>query len=215
MGDVPQWHLTGDWFDVCSCNIPCPCEFAQAPTNNHCEGVLAWHIRKGSYGGVKLDGLNVVAVGGFEGNLWTGEGKAAMGMYTDDRADPSQRGALEMIFGGRAGGWPAGFAQNIGDRRGIASAPIKFELAGDLAHWRVEVTGKLKASAEALGGPTTPTGKRVQTINPPGSEVGPGQVATWAKGNLEEQGANFGFTTNFSGKSSKHIPFDWSGPGQG
>ncbi|MDF0679915.1 MAG: hypothetical protein P0116_03000 [Candidatus Nitrosocosmicus sp.] len=25
----------------------------------------------------------------------------------------------------------------------------------------------------------TPVGKRVQTINPPGSEVGPGAVATW------------------------------------
>jgi hypothetical protein len=25
----------------------------------------------------------------------------------------------------------------------------------------------------------TPPGKRVQTINPPGSEVGPGTVATW------------------------------------
>ena len=36
---------------------------------------------------------------------------------------------------------------------------------------------------KALTGPMTPPGKRVQTINPPGSEVGPAVVATW--GNLQ------------------------------
>jgi hypothetical protein len=47
MSTVPEWHLAGDWFDICSCNIPCPCEFAQAPTNNACAGMLAWHVRRG------------------------------------------------------------------------------------------------------------------------------------------------------------------------
>jgi hypothetical protein len=28
MNTIPQWHLVGDWFDICSCSIPCPCEFA-------------------------------------------------------------------------------------------------------------------------------------------------------------------------------------------
>ena len=26
---IPNWRVSGDWFDVCRCNIPCPCEFAQ------------------------------------------------------------------------------------------------------------------------------------------------------------------------------------------
>ena len=55
MANVPSWWMRGDWFDVCSCNIACPCEFAQPPTNNHCEGVLAYHIREGDYGGTRLD----------------------------------------------------------------------------------------------------------------------------------------------------------------
>jgi hypothetical protein len=57
--DVPQWHVVGDWFDVCRCDLPCPCEFAQAPTDNYCEGVLAWHVREGHYGDVRLDGLSL------------------------------------------------------------------------------------------------------------------------------------------------------------
>jgi uncharacterized protein DUF1326 len=42
MADIPQWWMKGDWFDVCSCNIPCPCTFAQPPTNDHCDGVMAY-----------------------------------------------------------------------------------------------------------------------------------------------------------------------------
>ena len=60
---------TGLMFDVCKCNIPCPCEFAQAPTYEDCDGVLAYHIKKGNYGDISLDDLNVLALGSFEGNI--------------------------------------------------------------------------------------------------------------------------------------------------
>ena len=30
--NIPDWKVSGDWFDVCKCSIPCPCEFAQALT---------------------------------------------------------------------------------------------------------------------------------------------------------------------------------------
>ena len=43
---IPKWKASGDWFDVCKCNIPCPCEFAQAPTYEECDGILAYHIRR-------------------------------------------------------------------------------------------------------------------------------------------------------------------------
>jgi hypothetical protein len=48
MADVPRWHVTGDWFDTCNCSIPCPCTFAQPPTTCDCEGIVAWHIRRGT-----------------------------------------------------------------------------------------------------------------------------------------------------------------------
>ena len=95
--------------------------------------------------------------------------------------------------------------------RGIEYAPIKFEIADDLSYWSAEIPGKVLAKAEALTGPTTPPGKRVQTINPPGSEVGPGGVATWGRSLADEADA-MGFKWGRKGKSSKHIPFDWNGP---
>src|SRR5882724_10377009 len=71
----PSWHITGDWFDNCSCAVACPCTFAQAPDNGVCESVLFWHIRHGHYGDVSLDGLSFVRVGRWEGDLWAGKAK--------------------------------------------------------------------------------------------------------------------------------------------
>ena len=93
MADIPNWWLKGDWFDVCSCNVACPCEFAQPPTNNKCQGVLAYHVREGAYGDVRLDGLNVIAVAEFEGNAWAGkdsEGIISMGLFIDESAGERQ-----------------------------------------------------------------------------------------------------------------------------
>ncbi len=206
-----QWQLKGDWFDVCRCRVPCGCTFAQAPDDGQCDGILAWHISEGSYGDTRLDDLSVVAIGTFEGNIWAGEAKPKMGFYIDERADDSQRGALQTIFGGEAGGWPAGFAELVDEVLGIEYAPIEFELADDLSSWRVEVPGKARGSAEALAGPTSPEGARVQVHNAPGAEVGPGQVATWATAAEDEVDA-FGLKWSWPGRSSKHFPFEWSGP---
>src|SRR5205823_4643979 len=137
-------------------SIPCPCTFAQSPTSGDCEGVLAYHIREGRYGEVPLDGLNLIGVGTFEGNLWSGETKAKMGMFIDERADERQREALQMIWSGQAGGFPAIFADLIGEMRGIEFAPIEIEVADDLASWRAEIRGRVVAKAEALTGPMTP-----------------------------------------------------------
>jgi hypothetical protein len=213
MADVPQWRLIGDWFDVCKCNIPCPCYFAQAPTFGDCEGTLVWHIREGSFGDIVLDGLNVLALSAFAGNIWSGKTKAAIGIFFDERADERQREALQIIFSGQAGGWPAGFAELIGDMRGIEFAPIEFEMSDDLEWWSARIPGRVQARGEALTGPTTLPGQRVQVHNPPGCEVGPGGVATQGIA-VVDQAEGFKFEWQRSGQSSKHIPFDWSGPDQ-
>jgi hypothetical protein len=211
MADSPRWHIEGDWFDTCNCAVPCPCTFAEPPTNGHCEGILAWHIRKGAYGNVTLDGLNIMALGTFDGNIWEGNTKATMGMFLDERADERQRGALQMIFSGQAGGWPGTFAKFIGDVRGMEFARIDFHVDADLASWRAEIPGKVTSRADAIGGPTTPPGQRVQVHNAGGCETGPGGVATYGKSSADRADA-FGFKWDRKGRSSKHIRFTWSGP---
>ncbi|ODU05649.1 MAG: hypothetical protein ABS81_06970 [Pseudonocardia sp. SCN 72-86] len=213
---VPDWTLQGDWVDVCSCNTPCPCTFAQAPTNNECTAMFAYRITGGSYGGTSLAGLNVGAILRFEGNIWGGETSCSLGLLLDDRADDAQVEALTSIFGGAAGGWPALFASLIGDFRGIEAVPMRIDIAEDLSSWSVEVSDRFSARSSALTGPTADPNKRVQLLNAPGSEVGPAEhsVTTWATGDIYQSGADlFGdFHVEMARTSSKHIPFDWAGP---
>jgi hypothetical protein len=172
---------------------------------------MVYHVREGSYGSLPLDDFSVMLVGYFDGNVWAGETKITLGLFIDERADDGQREALRKVFSGQAGGFIANFAKVFGEVRGIEFAPIGFAVADDLTSWRADVPSKVKASAEALTGPTTPPGKRVQLLNPPGSETGPGQVVTWGAA-IENLVNAYGFQWNWPGRSSKHIPFDWTGP---
>jgi hypothetical protein len=78
----------------------------------------------------------------------------------------------------------------------------------DVAKWRL--TGDWFDVCKCTG-PTTLPGRRVQTHNPPGAEVGPGQVATWRRATTD-RAEGFGFKWEWDGRSSKHFPFDWEGP---
>lgn len=51
----------------------------------------------------------------------------------------------------------------------------------------------------------------MQLHNAPGSETGPGQVMTWGEA-VESEVDAFGVRGSWAGQSSKHIPFDWTGP---
>lgn len=213
MNTVPDWAVTGEWFDVCSCAVGCPCEFAQPPTYGRCEAILAWHIDQGHYGQVRLDGLNVLGVSFFEGDLWAGQAEnLTFGMFIDEGADEQQRQGLQAIFSGEAGGTPAELFAIWGPAEvvGLEFAPIRVTIAEDLSSWRAEVPDAVEASAVALTGPTTPPGARVQTFNPPGSETG-GSPATWGVAGRHHVDA-LGLRWDWDGRSSKHIPFDWSGP---
>jgi hypothetical protein len=206
-----SWHLKGEWFDVCSCNLPCPCTFAQAPTGGDCRFAFVWRVHEGRYADVQLDGLGALALGEFEGNAWEA-GRSPMVdllLYIDERGDEQQRKALVQIFTGQAGGWPAIFASLVRDLRGIEYAPIDWDAPDDLSYWRAEVPGRAKLGAVALTGPTSDPGQRVQLLNAPGSEVGPGQVATWGVVTDDDANGLRFFSSEYRGASSKHIPFEW------
>lgn len=208
-----EWALKGDWFDVCSCVLPCGCTFAQAPTDDFCSGILAWNIKRGHYGDIKLNGFTVIAITEVSGgNLWDPKADLEGNHYLliDDRADERQREALLTIWKGDAGGWPAQFAKVVGRLTGHEYAPIEFSIEKDLSQWSVEVPGRIHGAAIALTGPTADPAKRVQTHNPPGSETN-GSPATWAvpTADLIEDVPHMR-RAKWTALSSKHIPFDWT-----
>ncbi len=130
--------------------------------------------------------MNALGLGSFRGISGRVKQRLLLDYFSMSGLIKEQREALQMIFSGKAGGFMAEFAKLIGEVRGIEFAPIKFEVADDLDYWSAEIPGKVLAKCEALTGPMTPSGKRVQTLNPPGSEVGPGTGATWGTAAADE-----------------------------
>ncbi|WP_081247590.1 DUF1326 domain-containing protein [Variovorax paradoxus] len=210
---TPAWRIAGEWFDVCSCNSPCPCTYAQPPTGNHCEVMWAYRINEGHYGDVAMAGLKVVLLSAFDGNLWDG-GMLDTGIFFDAAANEEQRKALVAIFTGQAGGWMTQFVPtHVRDVRGVEFADISIEVDHALEHWSVKVEDKVEASGKPMSGPTSDPTKLLQSYNPPGSEVGPtSDPVTWGKSVVGRWDA-FGFDQVIpAGQASKHIPFDWHGP---
>ena len=205
-----SWRIKGDFVDFCKCAVPCPCTFGRPPTEGDCQGVIGYRVREGNYGDVELGGLNLVAVATFEGNVWDPDVRADMGMIVDERATPEQREALQTVFGGEAGGWPKMFSENVlGEMLGLEFAQIELEIDDDLGSWSLNVPGTLEGATELLTGPTSGA-ERMAVHNPPGSEVGPGQGPATYGIATADKGEAFGMSWDRTGKSSKHIPFEWS-----
>ena len=134
-----------------------------------------------------------------------------MAFYIDDRASADQQQAIQTIWGGQAGGWMANFAPLIETVRGISTAHIDFDVAEDWSSWRVEVPGIALGEAQALTGPTTAPGQRVQVHNAPGAEVGPGQIATWGVATTD-RADGFGFKWDRSGSRASISPSTGAAP---
>lgn len=166
MAEIPQWHVAGDWFDVCSCDIACPCIFGQPPTNNVCQAVLAYRIREGHFGDVTLADLKLVLVATFQGNLWASQATGfKLGLFVDSRANPRQQEALQMVFSGQAGGTPARLSTIWGPQEvlGMEVVPIDFEVASRLLAGRSARQGiGTRRGADRTDDPAWPAGAIAQ-----------------------------------------------------
>ena len=134
MADQVQWQLSGDYFENCNCSVVCPCLVSSAapltsrPTEGVCDVAMVFHVEKGSYGGVVLDGLNVGLAIHTPGPM--GEGNWSVAAYIDQRADDKQTDALGSIFTGAAGGPMAAFAPLIAKNLGAKKVPITYRVEG-------------------------------------------------------------------------------------
>src|SRR6201995_2230781 len=113
MADPVPWHLSGDYFENCSCDRMGPCLMSAAapltarPTEGFCNVPLVFHIESGRYGDLALDGLNAFVILHSPGVMADGDWSAAP--YIDERADEAQTEALAAILSGPAGGPMAAF----------------------------------------------------------------------------------------------------------
>ncbi len=101
-GTVPAWSLKGELIIACNCDFGCPCNFNGLPSTGKCEGSWTWHVGEGSYGNVSLSGLNFTLAVNWPAAIHQGNGEGVV--VIDERADESQRSAIQNLLGGQSGG---------------------------------------------------------------------------------------------------------------
>jgi len=100
------------------------------------EAVLAWKVDRGSFNGVSLDGLSVVAAVAGDRNLGIheiggGTATTRSAMFVDNRANPAQQMALVAMASALSNGLVGTIVQ-------VTPAPIQFADRGTVIHVATE-----------------------------------------------------------------------------
>lgn len=204
---MAQWRLTGDYFENCNCDVVCPCLVSKAapmtsrPTQGVCDVLLAFHIDRGSYDDVALDGLNVVLAVHAPGPM--ADGNMSVAAYIDERADDRQTAALGAIFTGADGGPMAAFAPLITTQLGLKKLPIRYEIRG--RGRSVEIPGIARMAVEPL--PTLHPGGEIWGAL--GHPIAPDRLAL-AVGQAGSTFADHGMRWDNSGKNGHYASISWS-----
>ncbi|MBK5205924.1 MAG: DUF1326 domain-containing protein [Polaromonas sp.] len=197
-----NWSLKGSYFEACNCEAACPCLFLSAPSDGECTALVAWHIDQGSFGDVKLDGMNVALAVHSPGHMAQVKWKVAL--YLDDKANESQSGALTQIFAGKAGGHPAMLASHIGEVMGVKNAPMTFEVKGRQRSLQMgDIAEAVIESIEGQDGAEVTISNHPLCIAPAHTGV----VSRSKEAHYQDHGLNW----KFSNKSGFHSPFAYQG----
>ena len=193
--------LEGTCFESCNCEAACPCVFLSKPTEDECGVLIAWHIDKGKFEDVALDGLNVAFAVRSPGHMAQVKWDAAV--YLDKRANDKQKDALTKIFGGQAGGHPAALASHMGKILGLASVPIDYQAKGKQRSMKIPNVAEM--SIEALEGQG---GAEITVSNHPLC-IAPGNPAVTARSKTLSY-KDHGMSWELSGKSGFFSPFQYA-----
>jgi hypothetical protein len=193
-----SWKVNGTYFEACNCAAACPCVFTSAPTEGACTALVAWHIDKGAFGAVQLDGLNIALLVATPGHMMQTKWKVAL--YLDDKASADQQEALGGIFSGQAGGHLAVLGPMIGEVMGVKAVPIEYSANGRQRSLRIPRIAE--ADIEALAG----QGGSLVTIDNHPFAIAPGEPAVCAT-SRKLKVSDHGVSIDLSGRNGFYSAF--------
>ena len=98
------WKIEGQYFENCSCDVPCPCTVSLdlGADRDRCNAFLVFEVESGEVDGVDVSGLTVAAM--IDTPKVMSEGNWRLGVLIDDQASDEQADKLAAVFGGQLGG---------------------------------------------------------------------------------------------------------------
>jgi hypothetical protein len=203
---LTEWTMEGVEFINCNCDWGCPCQFNSLPTHGDCRALGFVQVEKGRYGRVALDGLRWGVLLSWPKAIHMGNG--TFQAIVDERADASQRAALEAISQGRdtdpgALIWQV-FATTMTKVLPTLFKPIELTIDVENRTAMLRVPGLLEGAAEPIRNPVTGAAHRARINLPAGFEY---TQAEMANGKSRAAGA---IPLDLQGTHAHLARFHWS-----
>ena len=199
------WKIEGQYFENCSCDVPCPCTVSLdlGADRDTCNAFLVFQVESGEVDGVDVGGLTVAAIA--ETPKVMTDGNWRLGVLIDDGASDEQAEKLAAVFGGQLGGPMEALGPLIGEQLGIERVPM--EVSHDNGTHRIKIgdDGEVEVQEIVPFGKEDGTPARLTGIfHPAGNDFA---VAKATKSSLSAFGMDFAY----EGRSAFASPFAWAG----
>jgi len=197
-----KWSMQGTLVGACNCDWGCPCSFDAPPTQGYCEGGYVWHIEKGNFGKVSLDGLTWSWIAHSPGPLH--KGNVRFLVLADERATPEQRQALATIGEGKSGG-PWTIFMAVAGYRGETKY-VPFEVTLDGLNSKVRAGNALSIELGPILNPVTGEAEELYLDKPTGFTS---KRLTLGSGKVFRVSSDLAY--DHSGKYGEFSRFEYSG----
>jgi hypothetical protein len=199
------WRISGEEIGACNCDWGCPCQFNALPTHDNCEGLVAWQIGSGYFGGTDLADLKFAAVYWWPGPIH--EGNGVRQTIVDVAATPDQHDAIVSLASGAHGHpyWEI-FAAVCPNVLATVTAPIALETDRERRIGSIRVEGVGETTVEPIRNPVTDEEHRVRIVIPDGFEYEEAEVANAMRLRVETGSVRFEHENVYAQLNQ----FDWA-----
>ena len=147
-----QWLFKSETYDNCNCAMNCGCQFNLPSTHGYCQTAFVGTVVAGNFNDTPLAGLNWAGLYKWPGEIAEGYGKRLI--VIDERADGTQRIALETIISGEAcaplSNFFSVFASVCSELFETRFLPIDLEVNFEHRTARVDIPGVMKSSGRPM-----------------------------------------------------------------
>ena len=198
------WKLEGQYFENCSCDVPCPCTVSLdlGADRDRCNAFLVFQVESGEVDGVDVSGLTVAAMADTPKVM--SEGNWRLGVLIDDKASDEQADKLGAVFGGQLGGPMEALAPLVGEQLGVERVPMEVSHENGTHRIKVGDDGELEVTEIVpFGKENGEPARLVGIFHPAGDDFA---IAKSTKSRLSAFGMDF----SYEGRSAFASRFSWA-----
>jgi hypothetical protein len=201
-----EWRIRGEEVASCNCAWGCPCQFNAPPTTGHCEALVAYDIRDGSYGDTTLDGVRFAGIYWWPGRI--DEGNGTRQIIVDEQATPEQRAALDALVSGTQGGtYFEIFAAVCPNQLETLTAPIEVQTDRERRVASIKIAGIADCRIEPIKNPVSGEEHRARIVLPDGFEYTEAENANTVECKTTAEGL---LSLTLENTYAQLNEFDWS-----